>query len=199
MSNVHDIYPDDRIILREVGLRDGLQLVKTFPSTAAKRKWIAARIRCRRAAFRGRLVPVGKNLSAIRRCAGDRRHDRRAARRAWHRAGAERARRRCGAGLRRCRNRHGGLGHRRTQPRQRQPLARAGHRQRPQALRIARHECAQADRFGGDFHGARMFDRGAGRSEGSDPALGEMLRGRRRRRRGRRHRRLCRPESRSAN
>ncbi|HMG78452.1 MAG TPA: hydroxymethylglutaryl-CoA lyase [Xanthobacteraceae bacterium] len=41
MSNVHDIYPHDRIILREVGLRDGLQLVKTFPSTAAKRKWIA--------------------------------------------------------------------------------------------------------------------------------------------------------------
>ena len=41
MSNLHDIYPDDRIILREVGLRDGLQLVKTFPSTAAKRKWIA--------------------------------------------------------------------------------------------------------------------------------------------------------------
>src|SRR3954449_6716585 len=41
MSNVHEIYPDDRIILREVGLRDGLQLVKTFPSTAAKRRWIA--------------------------------------------------------------------------------------------------------------------------------------------------------------
>jgi hydroxymethylglutaryl-CoA lyase len=40
MSNVCDIYPDDRIILREVGLRDGLQLVKTFPSTAAKRRWI---------------------------------------------------------------------------------------------------------------------------------------------------------------
>src|SRR5437868_14729013 len=40
MSNVHDIYPDDRIILREVGLRDGLQLVKSFPSTAAKRRWI---------------------------------------------------------------------------------------------------------------------------------------------------------------
>ena len=40
MSNVHKVYPDDRIILREVGLRDGLQLVKTFPSTAAKRKWI---------------------------------------------------------------------------------------------------------------------------------------------------------------
>ena len=40
MSNVHEIYPDDQIILREVGLRDGLQLVKTFPSTAAKRRWI---------------------------------------------------------------------------------------------------------------------------------------------------------------
>jgi hydroxymethylglutaryl-CoA lyase len=41
MSNVHDIYPDDSISLREVGLRDGLQLVKTFPSTEAKRRWIA--------------------------------------------------------------------------------------------------------------------------------------------------------------
>src|SRR3954451_8048016 len=41
MSNVHDIYPDDRISLREVGLRDGLQLVKKFPSTDAKRRWIA--------------------------------------------------------------------------------------------------------------------------------------------------------------
>src|ERR1051326_888551 len=40
MSNVHDIYPDDRITLREVGLRDGLQLAKTFPSTAATRRWI---------------------------------------------------------------------------------------------------------------------------------------------------------------
>jgi len=40
MSNIHDVYPDERIILREVGLRDGLQLVKTFPSTAAKQKWI---------------------------------------------------------------------------------------------------------------------------------------------------------------
>src|SRR3954451_13251325 len=40
MSNVQDIYPDHRIILREVGLRDGLQLVKTFPSTTAKQTWI---------------------------------------------------------------------------------------------------------------------------------------------------------------
>ena len=34
-------YPNDRVTLREVGLRDGLQLVKAFPSTAAKRDWLA--------------------------------------------------------------------------------------------------------------------------------------------------------------
>jgi hydroxymethylglutaryl-CoA lyase len=40
MSKLDDIYPADRIVLREVGLRDGLQLVKSFPSTAAKRRWL---------------------------------------------------------------------------------------------------------------------------------------------------------------
>jgi hydroxymethylglutaryl-CoA lyase len=40
MTRVQEIYPEDRVILREVGLRDGLQLVKTFPSTAAKQRWI---------------------------------------------------------------------------------------------------------------------------------------------------------------
>src|SRR2546421_7409692 len=40
MTRIQDIYPTDRVILREVGLRDGLQLVKTFPSTAAKQRWI---------------------------------------------------------------------------------------------------------------------------------------------------------------
>jgi hydroxymethylglutaryl-CoA lyase len=40
MTQVNDVYPDDRVILREVGLRDGLQLVKTFPSTAAKQRWV---------------------------------------------------------------------------------------------------------------------------------------------------------------
>ncbi|HPE59739.1 MAG: hydroxymethylglutaryl-CoA lyase [Thiothrix sp.] len=33
-------YPADRLILREVGLRDGLQLTRQFPSTVAKRDWI---------------------------------------------------------------------------------------------------------------------------------------------------------------
>ncbi|SDT29250.1 hydroxymethylglutaryl-CoA lyase [Bradyrhizobium canariense] len=40
MTRVQDIYPKDRVILREVGLRDGLQLVKKFPSTAAKQRWV---------------------------------------------------------------------------------------------------------------------------------------------------------------
>src|ERR1700736_1533527 len=40
MTRVQDVYPDDRVSLREVGLRDGLQLVKMFPSTAAKQRWI---------------------------------------------------------------------------------------------------------------------------------------------------------------
>src|SRR3954453_14290652 len=40
MSRIQEIYPAERASLREVGLRDGLQLVKTFPSTAAKQRWI---------------------------------------------------------------------------------------------------------------------------------------------------------------
>jgi hydroxymethylglutaryl-CoA lyase len=40
MTRVQDVYPGDRVTLREVGLRDGLQLVKTFPSTSAKQRWI---------------------------------------------------------------------------------------------------------------------------------------------------------------
>jgi hydroxymethylglutaryl-CoA lyase len=40
MTDVQKIYPPGRVVLREVGLRDGLQLVKTFPSTDAKRRWV---------------------------------------------------------------------------------------------------------------------------------------------------------------
>src|SRR6195256_348097 len=40
MTQVKNVYPDDRVTLREVGLRDGLQMVKTFPSTAAKQRWL---------------------------------------------------------------------------------------------------------------------------------------------------------------
>ena len=41
MSRRAAIYPTDRITQREVGLRDGLQLVKQFPSTSAKLDWLA--------------------------------------------------------------------------------------------------------------------------------------------------------------
>jgi hydroxymethylglutaryl-CoA lyase len=40
MTRIQDVYPDDQVSLREVGLRDGLQMVKTFPSTVAKQRWI---------------------------------------------------------------------------------------------------------------------------------------------------------------
>lgn len=38
---VTEIYPADRVMLREVGLRDGLQMVRTHPSTRAKINWLA--------------------------------------------------------------------------------------------------------------------------------------------------------------
>jgi hydroxymethylglutaryl-CoA lyase len=40
MTRIQEVYPDDQVSLREVGLRDGLQMVKTFPSTVAKQRWI---------------------------------------------------------------------------------------------------------------------------------------------------------------
>ncbi len=40
MSKVDLVYPPGQISLREVGLRDGLQMVKTFPSTQGKKSWI---------------------------------------------------------------------------------------------------------------------------------------------------------------
>ncbi|WP_159011155.1 hydroxymethylglutaryl-CoA lyase [Bradyrhizobium sp. S69] len=40
MTKLQEIYPSDRVTLREVGLRDGLQLVKKLPSTEAKQRWV---------------------------------------------------------------------------------------------------------------------------------------------------------------
>src|ERR1700750_2945069 len=40
MTKVGDIYPSDRVVLREVGLRGGLPFVKKFHSTAAKQRWV---------------------------------------------------------------------------------------------------------------------------------------------------------------
>lgn len=40
MSRLDGIYPRDRVTLREVGLRDGLQLARALPSTEAKIAWL---------------------------------------------------------------------------------------------------------------------------------------------------------------
>ncbi len=40
MGKVDSIYLPDKVTLREVGLRDGLQMVKVYPSTAGKKAWI---------------------------------------------------------------------------------------------------------------------------------------------------------------
>ena len=40
MTRLGGIYPADRVTLREVGLRDGLQLASALPSTGAKTEWL---------------------------------------------------------------------------------------------------------------------------------------------------------------
>jgi hydroxymethylglutaryl-CoA lyase len=40
MTRVHDLYPRDTLVIREVGFRDGLQLVTAFPRTDDKRAWL---------------------------------------------------------------------------------------------------------------------------------------------------------------
>ncbi len=40
--SLEQVFPASSVTIREVGLRDGLQMVKTFPSTDGKRRWIAA-------------------------------------------------------------------------------------------------------------------------------------------------------------
>ena len=101
MTRVQDIYPDDRVILREVGLRDGLQLVKKFPSTAAKQRWVRDEYGAGVRHFEvGSFLPaktfpqfvdVRDIIKTVAELAG----------RARHRAGAQRTRRQRGAGIRR--------------------------------------------------------------------------------------------------
>lgn len=45
MNRLSHIYPLDRVTMREVGLRDGLQLVRAWPDIEAKRSWLAAEAR----------------------------------------------------------------------------------------------------------------------------------------------------------
>ena len=110
MTRVSDVYPEDRVILREVGLRDGLQLVKAFPSTAAKQRWVrdeyAAGVRHFEVGsfLPAKTFPQFADVREIVRTVGS------LPGRARHRAGTQRARRQRSAGLRRCRDCHGGLG-----------------------------------------------------------------------------------------
>ena len=61
MSRIESIYPTGRLVLREVGLRDGLQLAKAQPSTEAKIAWLEAE-----AAAGVRHFEVGSFLPAAR-------------------------------------------------------------------------------------------------------------------------------------
>lgn len=40
MNRVAELYPQDRIIIREVGLRDGIQMASVYPDTEQKKRWI---------------------------------------------------------------------------------------------------------------------------------------------------------------
>lgn len=60
-NSVDALYPPDRLSIREVGLRDGLQLVQTYPSTADKLDWIKGDHACGIRSFQ-----VGSYLPADR-------------------------------------------------------------------------------------------------------------------------------------
>ncbi|SEO17184.1 hydroxymethylglutaryl-CoA lyase [Salinihabitans flavidus] len=61
MSRIDAIYPADRITLREVGLRDGLQIARSHPATEAKLNWLE-----REAAAGVRHFEIGSFLPAGR-------------------------------------------------------------------------------------------------------------------------------------
>lgn len=61
MSCAQKLYPADRVVLREVGLRDGLQLTRSFPDTVAKRAWLGAEYAAGVRHFEvGSFLPVSK-------------------------------------------------------------------------------------------------------------------------------------------
>ena len=40
MSRLTEVYPKGQLVVREVGLRDGIQMAEVFPETAQKKRWI---------------------------------------------------------------------------------------------------------------------------------------------------------------
>ena len=61
MNRLSHVYPADQVTIREVGLRDGLQLVRQFPTTAGKLDWIG-----REHAAGVRHFELGSFLPAVR-------------------------------------------------------------------------------------------------------------------------------------
>ena len=69
MTGSSAVYPSGQVTLREVGLRDGLQLVKEWPDTNAKRDWLDAEHQAESAILRSaRFCPrnVFRNLPTSR-------------------------------------------------------------------------------------------------------------------------------------
>jgi hypothetical protein len=67
MTRVQELYPDNKIVLREVGTARRPAAREEISIDVGQAALDARRIRRGRAALRGRLVPAGKDLSAIRR------------------------------------------------------------------------------------------------------------------------------------
>ena len=167
MTCVHDVYPDGQVSLREVGLRDGLQLVKTFPSTTAKQRWLRDEYGAGVRHFEvGSFLPAStfpqfadvrdivRTIASLPGAHGVALAlNERGVNEALASAVAEIA------SVVSATEEHSQANANRS---------RAGHCQRQEALRVARCKFAQADRQCRDLDGAGLFDRGTGRPEGSD-------------------------------
>ena len=175
MTDVQKIYPDGRVTLREVGLRDGLQLVKTIPSTDAKQRWMrdeyAAGVRCFEvgsflpAKTFPQFVDVREIVKTVASLPGA--HgialalNERGVNEALASGVAEIA------SVVSATEEHSQANANRSRE--------FGNRQCQTDVRSARCQRAQADHPCRDFDGARLLDRGPCRSERGGPAGGEML------------------------
>ena len=195
MIRVQDIYPDNKVSLREVGLRDGLQLVKKFPSTSAKQRWVrdeyAAGVRHFEvgsflpAKTFPQFVDVREVIATIASLPG-------------------------AHGIALTLNERGvnealasGVGEVATVVSATEEHSQANaNRSRESAIANVKRLCElrdcqlpQADRQCRDLDGAGLFDRRTRRSEGGAADHRETVRGRCRHGRDRRHRRLCRSKT----
>ncbi len=181
MTKVQDIYPADRVILREVGLRDGLQLVKKFPSTAGKQRWVREEYGAGVRHFEvGSFLPA-KTFPQFVDVRDDHRDGGRSCR-------ARMASRWCSTSAAATRRWHSGVGEIATVVSATEEHSQANaNRSRDAAIANVKRLCDLRDASDHkpivqcrDLDGAGLFDRGRRRSEGSDQTGGKMFRGRRR-------------------